>query len=119
MALIAAYLDGAPVDDLRWLDDEKRRIWASDLREATASLDGYARDNVAWGAEWDIDITAVRCPVRIYHGANDKLVPPKHGRWLADRIAGAEFVSRPGAGHGTTSYGDWDFIFGPLRSALR
>jgi pimeloyl-ACP methyl ester carboxylesterase len=114
-ALVDAYLDGAPADDLRWLTAETRLIWAADLREALTSFDGYARDNVAWGGTWDIDITAVRCPVRLHYGARDRLVPLRHGRWLADRIPNATLVSHPGAGHGTTTFDSWDTVFTELR----
>jgi pimeloyl-ACP methyl ester carboxylesterase len=112
VALVDAYLDGAPPADLRWLDGDNKLLWAVDLREGLPSLDGYARDNVAWGGDWDIDVTAVRCPVRLYYGDQDRLVPPAHGRWLADRIPGATLIPLAGAGHGTASYGRWDEILG-------
>ncbi|BFU47410.1 alpha/beta hydrolase [Krasilnikovia sp. MM14-A1004] len=116
-AMIDAYLDGAPPDDLRWLDQDKRLLWAVDLREALNSTDGYARDNVAWGGRWDIDISAIGCPVRLYYGDQDRLVPATHGRWLAERIPHATLVEYPGCGHGTTSFGFWDAIFAALRDA--
>jgi pimeloyl-ACP methyl ester carboxylesterase len=108
----------APAGDLQWLDSERRLLWAADLRECLRTADGYARDNVAWGGAWDIDVSAVRCPVRLYYGGQDRLVPAGHGRWLAERIAGAVLKVQPGAGHGVTSFGDWDAILGPLREAL-
>ncbi|RZU49348.1 pimeloyl-ACP methyl ester carboxylesterase [Krasilnikovia cinnamomea] len=114
-ALVEAYLDGAPPDDLQWLDQEKRLLWAVDLREAVRTGDGYARDNVAWGGRWDIDIAAIRCPVRLYYGNLDRLVSPSHGRWLADRIPGAIQVTWPDAGHGIASFGHWDTIFASMR----
>ncbi|MFI5892150.1 alpha/beta fold hydrolase [Actinoplanes sp. NPDC051513] len=113
-ALVDAYLDGAPADDLRWLDREKKRSWAADLREALSRFDGYARDNVAWGGAWDIDVTAITCPVRLYYGDRDRLVPLAHGRWLADRIPGSVVVALPGAGHGTASFAYWDEVLTEL-----
>ncbi|WP_412749082.1 alpha/beta fold hydrolase [Krasilnikovia sp. M28-CT-15] len=113
-AMMATYLDGAPPDDLRWLDRHKRLLWAVDLREALHNMDGYARDNVAWGGEWDIDISALGCPVRLYYGDQDRLVPPEHGRWLAERIPHALLVTFPEAGHGTTAFDFWDTILAAL-----
>ena len=114
-ALVDAYLDGAPADDLRWLDREKKRSWAADLREALSRFDGYARDNVAWGGAWDIDVAAITCPVRLYYGDRDRLVPSAHGRWLADRIPGSVVVGLPGAGHGAASFAYWDEVLTELR----
>ncbi|WP_203725558.1 alpha/beta fold hydrolase [Paractinoplanes durhamensis] len=109
-ALVDAYLDGAPAADLGWLDREKKLSWAADLREALTRPDGYARDNVAWGGDWDIDVTAVTCPVRLYYGGDDRLVPAAHGHWLADRLPLATMVLYPAAGHGTTSFAYWDEV---------
>lgn len=116
--LVEAYLDGAPPEDLLWLDRDRRLLWAADLRESLPSTEGYARDNVAWGGDWDIDVSAVRCPVRLYYGDQDRLVPLSHGRWLADRIPGAVLTPCVGAGHGTTSFAVWDTIFATLRNGL-
>lgn len=113
-ALIDAYLDGVPPADLAWLDRERKLSWAADLREAVARFDGYARDNVAWGGAWDIDVTAIACPVRLYYGDQDRLVPPSHGRWLAGRIPGATLTALTGAGHGTASFAYWDEVFPAL-----
>ncbi|SNY67153.1 alpha/beta fold hydrolase [Paractinoplanes atraurantiacus] len=113
-ALVDAYLDGAPSDDLKWLDAPKRRLWAADMRAGLPSLDGYARDNVSWGGVWDIDVTAVTVPVHLFYGSADRLVPPSHGRWLADRLPEATLTTFPGAGHGTASYDRWDEIFAAL-----
>ena len=117
VALAEAYMQGAPPGDLAWFDAAAKAAWGRDLREATRNLAGYARDNVAWGGPWDIDITAVRPPVRLYYGDDDRLVPPEHGRWLAERIAGAVLVRFPGAGHGTAAFGRWDDILPSLREA--
>jgi pimeloyl-ACP methyl ester carboxylesterase len=113
-ARIEAYLEGAPPNDFAWLDAGKKVWWGRDLREATRRLDGYARDNVAWGGDWDIDVTAVTVPVRLYYGDDDRLVPPSHGRWLAERIPGSVLVTIPGAGHGTAAFGRWDDILPAL-----
>ncbi|MEV4347792.1 alpha/beta hydrolase [Actinoplanes sp. NPDC049596] len=113
-ALIAAFLDGAPPDDFAWLDGGKRRLWAADLRAGLPSLDGYARDNVSWGARWDIDVSAIRVPVHLYYGDRDRLVTPANGHWHAEHIPTATMTWLPGAGHGTASYGHWDTMLSEL-----
>jgi pimeloyl-ACP methyl ester carboxylesterase len=104
-AMVAAFFKGAPQKDLGWLDVE---VWAADVREALASYDGYARDNVAWGGAWDVDPTQLRVPTWLWYGEVDRLVPASHGRWLAGRIPQATLIVRPGEGHGTTIFGHWD-----------
>ncbi|GGN91656.1 alpha/beta hydrolase [Actinoplanes lobatus] len=113
-AMVAAYFDGIPATELTWLTPEVRRCWAVDMREALSNADGYARDNLAWGGPWDIDVTAVRCPVHLYYGDRDSLVPEANGRWLAARLPNPTFVTFPNAGHGTTTFGHWDTVFAAL-----
>jgi pimeloyl-ACP methyl ester carboxylesterase len=42
-------------------------------------------------------------PVTVLHGADDTLVPPRHGRFLADAIPGARLVEFPDCGHMLTT----------------
>ncbi|WP_375388790.1 alpha/beta fold hydrolase, partial [uncultured Amnibacterium sp.] len=67
-----------------------------------ATADGpqpMADDLLAAGRPWGFDPAAIRLPVRIVHGADDRMVPVQHGRWLAGRVPGAEVEIVPGAGH--------------------
>lgn len=41
----------------------------------------------------------IACPTRILWGARDALIPLRHGRLLAEHIAGAELQVLPGVGH--------------------
>jgi len=56
-------------------------------------------DNVAWVGTWDVDLAAVRCPVRLRYGEQDRSIPIAHGEWLAEHLLDAELVTEPGAGH--------------------
>ncbi len=116
-AMVDAYSDGVPPGDLQWLSAEARTILAADLREALTSFDGYARDNVAWGATWDIEPAAASQPVALWYGDEDRLVSPDHGHWFAERIPSAHLTIRNGAGHGMTCFGYWDETFAALRTA--
>jgi len=70
------------------------------LREATRNgpsgvVDDYAR----LAADWGFDLADVKCPVTVWHGTDDPLVPIAHGRDLADKVASARFVELSGRGH--------------------
>jgi len=66
------------------------------LRQGTS---GGGWDNVSWIGEWDIDLSAVRCPVLLWYGGDDKLAPPEYGRYLARHLPRAQLVIRDGEGH--------------------
>ncbi|MEV6522532.1 alpha/beta hydrolase [Longispora sp. NPDC051575] len=75
-------------------------------------LDGWVDDVVAlFGEPWGFDPGTITHRVRMWHGALDTLVPAAHGRWLAERIPGAELTVREGAGHA----GHFDATPGLLR----
>jgi pimeloyl-ACP methyl ester carboxylesterase len=50
--------------------------------------DGWWDDWVAVLTPWGCDPTAVRVPVRLWHGVRDQAVPVAHGRWLAAHVPG-------------------------------
>src|SRR5262249_22889296 len=66
------------------------------LRQGTS---GGGWDNVSWAGEWDIDLGAVRCPVLLWYGGDDRLAPPEFGRYLAQNLPQARLVMRDGEGH--------------------
>jgi pimeloyl-ACP methyl ester carboxylesterase len=117
-ALVDEFFAGAPEGDTDWIDAQTRLDWAADSRDALQTYDGYARDNVAWGAEWDIDPAELRVPTLLWYGERDRLVSPAHGHWHAERIAGSTLTIRPGKGHGGTIFEYWDDMFGQLRDLV-
>ncbi|WP_422756250.1 alpha/beta fold hydrolase [Micromonospora sp. WMMD708] len=63
---------------------------------------GWIDDVLALRRNWKFDLDAIdtrATPVRLWHGAEDTFAPASHGRWLADRIPGAEIEVQPGAAH--------------------
>ena len=57
-----------------------------------------------WRTLWDVDVrdalSAVQAPTLILHATESDMVPFSHGQYLADHIAGAQLVARPGRATG-------------------
>ena len=79
---------------------ESRAFLERALVEAlSVSGDGWIDDDVAFVTPWGFELEAIDSPVSIWSGALDRLVPPDHGRYLADRIPDAELHVVPDRGH--------------------
>ena len=98
-AILAEIADGSRLSTTRISS-----AWATTY-ESSWELDGSFRDNLAWGAAWDIDPRDVAAPTRLWYGELGYAVSLAHGRWYADRIAGSELVILPGEGTWTSSMG--------------
>jgi pimeloyl-ACP methyl ester carboxylesterase len=61
--------------------------------------DGWSDDGEAHIADWGFELGAIRVPVRVWHGAQDRFVPQAHGEWLARSIPGAEASLTETDGH--------------------
>jgi pimeloyl-ACP methyl ester carboxylesterase len=66
------------------------------LRPGTS---GAGWDNVSWIGEWDIDLSAVRCPVLLWYGSEDRFAGPAHRVWLSENLPRARLVVHDGEGH--------------------
>jgi pimeloyl-ACP methyl ester carboxylesterase len=70
------------------------------MREALRpGTSGGGWDNVSWLGPWDVDLRAIRCPVLLWYGTDDRFAPQAHGRWLAGNLPDARLVMREGEGH--------------------
>jgi len=64
-----------------------------------AGTSGGGWDNVSWLGTWDVDLSAIRCPVLLWYGTDDRFAPLPLGRWLAENLPDARLVIRKGEGH--------------------
>jgi pimeloyl-ACP methyl ester carboxylesterase len=85
---------------------------AEGLRNTAGVLDDYR----ILGSPWGFDPGGVTCPVTIWQGDRDGLVPPAWAARLAERIAGVRLTVCPGEGHFLTD-DRYVEIFAALRSA--
>jgi pimeloyl-ACP methyl ester carboxylesterase len=73
---------------------------AASMRHATAAgTDGGRDDDLAFVADWGIELSTISCTVTIWQGEHDRMVPDSHARWLADRIPGATLHLDAAEGH--------------------
>ena len=80
---------------------ERKDLLLGDIDHATKQgVDkGPSQDSVLESADWGIDLGAVRCPVLLYHGADDTDVPPECATHLAQKIPHAELSIVEGENH--------------------
>ncbi|HTT35457.1 MAG TPA: alpha/beta fold hydrolase [Thermoplasmata archaeon] len=80
-------------------DDFAEYLSASMKSALMFGLAGWLDDDLAFVAPWGFDLASLRVPVSVWHGAEDRFVPERHGRWLAAHVPGAEARILPGEGH--------------------
>jgi pimeloyl-ACP methyl ester carboxylesterase len=86
--------------DRRALSDEFAEYSAAAFRKAvSAGIAGWRDDDLAFVRDWGFDLAAVQTPLTVWQGAEDRMVPFAHGRWLASRLPGASVQLLPTEGH--------------------
>jgi len=91
------------------LPDADRRVLARPdvgtvIRESIAEQSangvwGWVDDDLAFTKPWGFDPATIRVPTAIWWGAQDVLVPPQHGEWLAATVPNAVVRVHHGGGH--------------------
>ena len=74
--------------DRRIVDDVAiQRLLTDTYSEAVRhGAHGWVDDTLALRRKWMFDLSAIKCPVLIWHGLDDVFSPVGHARWLADHI---------------------------------
>ena len=65
---------------------------------AAYGIAGVRDDDLAFTSDWGFQVADARSVV-VWHGAQDRMVPSTHGRWLADHIPGARYRLLTDEGH--------------------
>ena len=68
-------------------------------RALDGGIGGMVDDDLAYAAPWGFDVAAIRRPLLVCHGEQDRVVPASHGRWVASQIPNAELRTYPEDGH--------------------
>jgi len=77
--------------DRACLTEELARYFYDQIKEALRDgVDGWVDDDFVFIKPWGFELDEISVPVQVWHGAQDQFVPVAHGRWLAERIPGAE-----------------------------
>lgn len=64
-----------------------------------AGARGTVADYRILGTDWDLDGSAITCPLTLWQGEADRLVPPAHAEVLQARLPQARLMRLPGCGH--------------------
>ncbi|MEO7071198.1 MAG: alpha/beta fold hydrolase [Nostocoides sp.] len=89
-----------PPVDVAVLSGDLAEWLARQLRGAVRrGPDGFVDDALVTMRPWGLDLAAVQVPVAVWQGTEDLMVPPGHGRWLAEHVAGASDHLLTGEGH--------------------
>ena len=99
--LLARLAAGSGPADRAALQDPKLRAaleasWREALRPGGR---GFGHDLALLARPWGFDVSAVRVPVAVWHGEQDRVVPVRHARALVARLPRAEPRLLAGEGH--------------------
>ena len=98
---VADSLGGLVSDvDKAVLTGEFAQAFLDSYREgARTGIWGWFDDDMAFTVDWGFDLGAIRVPMTLWQGHQDLMVPPAHGQWLAEHVAGARARMEPDHGH--------------------
>lgn len=98
---VVAYLSSLLSDvDRAALDDELASFLIRQAREGLKGGGAGSRDDSLAGFKpWGFELSAVRVPLQLWHGKQDRFVPFPHGVWLAAQLPRAEAHLDPNEGH--------------------
>ena len=89
----------SPVDKAYCTGDHAQRMLASVRRATMNGVEGWAEDDLAFTRDWGFDVGDISVPVSVWQGAQDRMVPFSHGKWLAAHVPGAAVHLDDDQGH--------------------
>jgi pimeloyl-ACP methyl ester carboxylesterase len=99
-AIVEVWSSILPPVDRALITGELAADLVESINEALApGIEGWLEDDLAFVRDWGFDLTDVRCPVSVWQGGVDLMVPPAHGAWLAGHLRGARAHLLPDEGH--------------------
>lgn len=118
---VAAALGGLVSDvDKAALTGDFADFMARALSKAGAGgTDGWHDDDMAFLDDWGFDLGDVACPVAIWQGREDLMVPFAHGSWLAAHVPRTQPHLLDGEGHISLCVGAFDHILDDLLALAR
>ena len=85
-------------------NDEVGNDTVASFQEALKhSTDGWVDDDLAFISPWGFDLAEVKCPVMLWQGADDLMVPFGHGKWIAENLPEKFLIKHLQDGHGHIS----------------
>lgn len=118
-SLVAAFGSLLPPVDKEALTGALIEGLAATIRSALRDgFDGQIDDDLAFVGDWGFEVGSVRVPTLVWQGGLDKMVPPAHGRWLAERLPACSSRLEPGQGHLSIWVGREREILGALARHL-
>ena len=82
------------------------------------AVDGWVDDDLAFVQPWGFAPQDVAVPVHVWQGEQDLMVPPAHGRWLAEHLPTARAHLLPDEGHLTLQSVRMEDVLAGLADAL-
>jgi pimeloyl-ACP methyl ester carboxylesterase len=77
-----------------------RDLFERDVRQASRTAgQAQAQDFELFAADWGFDLGAITVPVFLWHGDDDKNVPPLHARVMHEAMRGSVLHTFAGEGH--------------------
>jgi pimeloyl-ACP methyl ester carboxylesterase len=97
--------------DAAVLTGEYADFAAASIRDALSSgVWGWFDDDLALLGDWAFGLDGIDVPVSIWHGHEDRFVPPAHGAWLAEHVSGPSVHLLDGHGHLSLAVAHFDQI---------
>ena len=89
----------SPPDQKVMTGDFARHMHESFQLALENGVDGWGDDDLAFTRPWGFDLARLGVPVFLWQGEQDLMVPPAHGRWLAEAVPNCRARLLPEDGH--------------------